>query len=109
MKTDSKYFDPKTDLKFEPLRIDEYEKFIGRLKKLVEASGMKQKDLAEQIDMSPQQLAQYMNSSRKMGWEIVNRLAKAGYDMNYLFNGKNAEMINKILQNISKELQRTFN
>jgi len=88
------YFNPKEDLKFRRQPQDDYERFVERLKILIKARGLNYKTTSELLGITPQLFSQYINNSRRMGWGVINKLAKQGFSLDYLFNIQSEEMKN---------------
>jgi len=68
------------------------------------------KKLAEAMEISPQQLQQYISGNREPGSKILARLLRLGCDINWLLGGTEKAESYRVykLENDLKKLQETF-
>ncbi|MCX7781983.1 MAG: helix-turn-helix transcriptional regulator, partial [Negativicutes bacterium] len=68
------------------------------------------KKLAEAMNVSPQQLQQYISGKREPGSKILTRLLRLGCDINWLLGGKEALESYKIykLESELRKLQQSI-
>lgn len=73
------------------------------------------KKLSEKMEMSPQQLQQYISGTREPGSRVLIRLMKLGCDLNWLLGGKDSSESYKIyrleneIKNLHKNIQQISN
>ncbi len=68
------------------------------------------KKLADAMEISPQQLQQYISAKREPGTRILSKLLRLGCDINWLLGGKESVESYKIykLENELRKLQNNF-
>ncbi len=81
-------FDPSGEIGLDLFDNNDLEKSIGeRIRIFARKNFGTLKKLAESIDMSPQQLQQYISGNREPGAKILLKLLNTGCDINWLLSG----------------------
>lgn len=77
----------------------------GRLKSYIEDLGFTEKEFAEKVGMTYENLYAYTHDKRQPGSEVLLRFYKVGIDLNWLVGGKQIKE-NKELQEIKKIMRK---
>lgn len=89
----------------------EFQKILGeRIKIFAKQKYTTLKELAKDLEISPQQLNQYTTGKREPGCKILSKLLSLGCDINWLLSGTKLSESYKILllENQIKELKETL-
>ncbi len=89
----------------------EYQKILGeRIKIFAKQKYSTLKELAQALEISPQQLNQYTTGKREPGCKILSKLLELGCDINWLLSGTKLSESYQILllENQIKELKETL-
>ena len=104
-------FKEETDNEADIFEDTEFQKILGeRIKIFAKQRYNTLKELAEALNISPQQLNQYTTGKREPGCKILSKLLDLGCDINWLLSGSKISESYKIitLENQIKELKESL-